>query len=232
MQTDAFRVALDELIALGRGGTVAVMCAEAVPWRCHRSLIADALLARGIRVEEVVGTDTVRDHGLTPFAHVEGDRVLYPVYDVRPLTRKGDGGRCHSASRGAGQVARCRCCREVDLSRAVLARLSAGYLMALADSGLSKVPGLVAIDIADYGRRYMISDRPSAWLLELALHLANSVLLVLFWAMLIEPNVHGHGPWSDSPGVKRSPSRSPVSLVAPRSSLGFMGWRLVARASR
>ena len=97
--------------------------------------------------------------------------------------------------------------------------------MALADSGLSRVPGLVAIDIADYGRRYMISDRPSAWLLELALHLGNSVLLVLFWAMLIEPNVHGHGPWSDSPGVKRSPSRSPVSLVAPRSSLGFMGWR-------
>lgn len=88
MQTDAFRVALDELIALDRLGTVAVMCAEAVPWRCHRSLIADALLARGIRVEEVVGTDTVRDHGLTPFAHVEGDRVLYPVYDVRPLLQE------------------------------------------------------------------------------------------------------------------------------------------------
>jgi len=88
MQTDAFRVALDELIALGRRGTVAVMCAEAVPWRCHRSLIADALLARGIRVEEVVGTDTVRDHGLTPFAHVDGDRVLYPVHDVRPLQQE------------------------------------------------------------------------------------------------------------------------------------------------
>jgi uncharacterized protein (DUF488 family) len=88
MQTDAFRVALDELIALGRRGIVAVMCAEAVPWRCHRSLIADALLARGIRVEEVVGTDTVRDHSLTPFAHVEGDRVLYPVHDVRPLLQE------------------------------------------------------------------------------------------------------------------------------------------------
>jgi uncharacterized protein (DUF488 family) len=88
MQTDAFRVALDELIALGRLGTVAVMCAEAVPWRCHRSLIADALLARGIRVEEVVGTDTVRAHGLTRFAHVEGDRVLYPIHDVRPLLQE------------------------------------------------------------------------------------------------------------------------------------------------
>ncbi len=78
MQTDAFRVAVDELIALGGRGTVAVMCAEAVPWRCHRSLIADALLARGIRVDEVVGTDTVRAHGLTPFARLEDDRVLYP----------------------------------------------------------------------------------------------------------------------------------------------------------
>ncbi|MGI9149786.1 MAG: DUF488 domain-containing protein [Chloroflexota bacterium] len=78
MQTDAFRVALDELIALGNRGIVAVMCAEAVPWRCHRSLIADALLARGIRVDEVVGTDTVRGHRLTPFARLEGDRVLYP----------------------------------------------------------------------------------------------------------------------------------------------------------
>jgi len=78
MQTAAFRVALDELIALGRHGTVAVMCAEAVPWRCHRSLIADALLVRGIEVDDVVGTDTVRAHGLTPFAHMDGDRLLYP----------------------------------------------------------------------------------------------------------------------------------------------------------
>ena len=67
----------------------------------------------------------------------------------------------------------------MDLSGVVLARLSAGYLMAVADSGLSRVPGLVAINIADYGRRYMISDRPSAWLLGLASHLANSVLVVL-----------------------------------------------------
>jgi uncharacterized protein (DUF488 family) len=94
MQTDAFRVALDELIALGCRDTVAVMCAEALPWRCHRSLIADALLARGIRVEEVIGTDTVRAHGLTPFAHLEGDRVLYPVVRAGApagLTRRVDG---------------------------------------------------------------------------------------------------------------------------------------------
>lgn len=78
MQTDAFQVALDELIALGCRGVVAVMCAEAVPWRCHRSLIADALLARGIRVDEVVGTDSVRAHAMTPFARLEVNRVLYP----------------------------------------------------------------------------------------------------------------------------------------------------------
>ena len=90
----------------------------------------------------------------------------------------------------------------------------------------------MAIDIADYGRRYMISDRPSAWLLELALHLGNSVLLVLFWAMLIEPNVHGHGPWSDSPGVKRSPSRSPVPWWRRGPVWGSWAGGLVARASR
>ncbi|MGI9149785.1 MAG: hypothetical protein ACR2IK_25090 [Chloroflexota bacterium] len=75
--------------------------------------------------------------------------------------------------------------REVDLAGVVLAGLAAGYLMALAGLWAGRVPGLVAIDIADYGRRYMISDRPSAWLLGLASHLANSVLLVLFWAMTI-----------------------------------------------
>jgi hypothetical protein len=97
--------------------------------------------------------------------------------------------------------------------------------MALADSGLSRVPGLVAIDIADYGRRYMLSDRPSAWLLGLASRLANSVLLVLFWAMLIEPNVHGPRPlvgltWGEALAFTLT-----GTLVAPPSSLGFMGWK-------
>jgi len=54
------------------------MCAEAVPWRCHRSLIADALLARGIDVQEIATTAETRPHTLTPWAHVEGTTVTYP----------------------------------------------------------------------------------------------------------------------------------------------------------
>jgi hypothetical protein len=73
----------------------------------------------------------------------------------------------------------------------LLAGLIAGYLMALAELWAGTVPGLVAFDIADFGRRYMVSDRPSAWLLGLLSHLVNSMLLVLLWAMLIVPNL----PW-------------------------------------
>ena len=54
------------------------MCAEAVPWRCHRSLVADALNARGIPVVEIMSESTHRMHKLTPFAHVEGNQVSYP----------------------------------------------------------------------------------------------------------------------------------------------------------
>jgi uncharacterized protein (DUF488 family) len=78
MQTGAFDVALEALIALGRAKRVAIMCAEAVPWRCHRSLVADALSARGIPVVEILSETSARMHKLTPFAHVEGERVTYP----------------------------------------------------------------------------------------------------------------------------------------------------------
>jgi uncharacterized protein (DUF488 family) len=57
---------------------VALLCAEAVPWRCHRSLIADALLARGVVVQHVVGPGRTRPHRLTPFARVVGRKVTYP----------------------------------------------------------------------------------------------------------------------------------------------------------
>ena len=57
------------------------MCAEAVPWRCHRSLIADALLARGITVSEITSGVRTRPHSLTPFARVQGTRVTYPAGD-------------------------------------------------------------------------------------------------------------------------------------------------------
>jgi hypothetical protein len=79
--------------------------------------------------------------------------------------------------------------REVDFAGVVLAGLVAGYVMAIAGIWAGRVPGLVAVDIADFGRRYMVSDRPSAWLFGLASHLTNSVILVLFWAMVLVPNL-------------------------------------------
>ena len=78
MLTDGFEGGLGELRALAARGTVALMCAEAVPWRCHRSLVADALTARGAEVEHITGSGRPRPHRLTPFARVEGARVTYP----------------------------------------------------------------------------------------------------------------------------------------------------------
>ena len=78
MQTDAFRAALDELMTAARKQPTAIMCAEAVPWRCHRSLIADALLVRGWRVLDIISDRKATEHKLTPFAHVEGTSITYP----------------------------------------------------------------------------------------------------------------------------------------------------------
>jgi uncharacterized protein (DUF488 family) len=78
MQTADFRTALDELLALGARERVAVMCAEAVPWRCHRQLVADALLVRGVEALEIVSPGKTRPHELTPWARVEGQRLWYP----------------------------------------------------------------------------------------------------------------------------------------------------------
>jgi uncharacterized protein (DUF488 family) len=78
MQTPEFRGAIERLIRLVGQGRIAVMCAEAVPWRCHRSLIADALLGRGIRTEEIVSATRTQTHVLTPFAKVDGSRIFYP----------------------------------------------------------------------------------------------------------------------------------------------------------
>ena len=78
MQTPEFERGLEKLIDLSAGISVAIMCAESVPWRCHRSLIADALVARGVAVKEIIGKGRAQPHKLTPFAHVEGARVTYP----------------------------------------------------------------------------------------------------------------------------------------------------------
>lgn len=78
MQTAEFRNALEELMMHGRQGPSAIMCAEAVPWRCHRSLIADALVARGWEVRHVLSQIKIDEHRLTPFAVIEGDTLTYP----------------------------------------------------------------------------------------------------------------------------------------------------------
>ncbi len=78
MQTGEFRKGLEDLVAAAGTATAAIMCAEAVPWRCHRSLIADALLVRGITVREIMSAKSVREHTLTPWAAVDGENVTYP----------------------------------------------------------------------------------------------------------------------------------------------------------
>jgi uncharacterized protein (DUF488 family) len=78
MQTREFEESLNRCVELASAEQVALMCAESVPWRCHRSLIADALLARGIDVQEITSATEARRHALTPWARVEGTKVTYP----------------------------------------------------------------------------------------------------------------------------------------------------------
>ncbi len=83
MATPGFSAGLDRLISVARDRRTVIMCAEAVPWKCHRSLLSDALVARGIRVIHILSPGKTQDHRLTPFARVRGTRVTYPA------TRKG-----------------------------------------------------------------------------------------------------------------------------------------------
>jgi hypothetical protein len=115
--------------------------------------------------------------------------------------------------------------RQIDLGGVILAGLAAGYVMAIAGLWTGRIPGLVAVDIADYGRRYMVSDRPSAWLLGFASHLANSILLVFIFASVIKPNLPWVGwlagiAWGEFLALTLA-----GSLVTPLSGLGFMGLR-------
>ena len=75
---------LEKLQALAADGRVSLMCAEAVPWRCHRSLIADAVTARGARVAHIMSAKSASPHRLTSFAKVEGERVTYPEASGTP----------------------------------------------------------------------------------------------------------------------------------------------------
>jgi uncharacterized protein (DUF488 family) len=86
MQTSDFEAGLHRLMKLAGQKRSAIMCAEAIPWRCHRSLIADALTVRGIQVDDIMSMKRSQVHSLIPFALVQGHRITYPV-------RNRDGGR-------------------------------------------------------------------------------------------------------------------------------------------
>ena len=79
MQTDEFRHGIDELLRIARRGPTAIMCAEAVPWRCHRSLVGDALLVRGVTVLDIINAGQPSAHKLTSFAVVDGLDITYPA---------------------------------------------------------------------------------------------------------------------------------------------------------
>ncbi len=92
MQTEAFAEALKELMELDEKTTAAIMCSEAVPWRCHRSLIGDALLVHKHSVEDIfvspAGKFHRKPHTLTPFVHVEGMKLWYPGEQELPWPRE------------------------------------------------------------------------------------------------------------------------------------------------
>lgn len=103
MDTPQFAEGLRELRARAReAGPVAIMCAEAVPWRCHRSLVADALTARGDAVFHILGADHAYPHALTPWAKVEGRQVTYPGDPPPPRARPQTAPRSPSGRRGRG----------------------------------------------------------------------------------------------------------------------------------
>ena len=85
MQTAEFWTALDRLQALAESVRTAIMCAEAVPWRCHRSLIADALTVRGVEVRHITSLAEPALHKITPFARVESGHITYPAPDTLAL---------------------------------------------------------------------------------------------------------------------------------------------------
>ena len=80
MQTKEFTDNLLKIIALSRENCLALMCAEALPWRCHRSLLSDALVVRHVKVEHIISSTSCIKHELNEMAHVEGTRITYPLF--------------------------------------------------------------------------------------------------------------------------------------------------------
>jgi uncharacterized protein (DUF488 family) len=80
MQTQEFADSLLKIVALARENRLVLMCAEALPWRCHRNLISDALVVRHLKVEHIIGKDSVINHELNSLAQVEGTKITYPLF--------------------------------------------------------------------------------------------------------------------------------------------------------
>jgi uncharacterized protein (DUF488 family) len=108
MQTPEFEASLEALIKLAKQGRIALMCAEAVPWRCHRSMIGDALVVRGIQVEDIMSINSHSFHSLTSFAKVKGTRITYPSEEAASDKLKLKSGRSANASRQRQEIRRKR----------------------------------------------------------------------------------------------------------------------------
>ncbi len=87
MQTLQFRQGVKKLLSLAKTHRVAIMCAEAVPWRCHRSLIADALTVRGLEVQHIMSLKNANSHKLTPWIAVKGTKIWYPSDNLNGLSK-------------------------------------------------------------------------------------------------------------------------------------------------
>lgn len=91
MQTAQFAAGVDRLVRLAGRFTTAIMCAEAVPWRCHRSMIGDALLVRGVEVRDIMDATHWRPESLTAFARAEGTDIRYPAPDESESSDESEG---------------------------------------------------------------------------------------------------------------------------------------------
>jgi uncharacterized protein (DUF488 family) len=88
MQTREFTDNLLKIIALARENCLALMCAEALPWRCHRSLVSDALVVRHVKVQHIISATSCISHELNETAHVEGTKITYPLFSKETPQRK------------------------------------------------------------------------------------------------------------------------------------------------
>lgn len=87
MQQPEFQKGVDRLVKLARARPTAIMCAEAVPWRCHRFLISDALVTRGAHVEHIMSESKAQPHSLIPFARIDKGQITYPAVENEPAQR-------------------------------------------------------------------------------------------------------------------------------------------------